>query len=437
MTMQKVIHLNTYGVGSRLYRIAITLLLLLVFLSSCASTAGIFAGGKWQAGGLQHQQLLSLTVDPNNPQIIYAGDTKDGVFRSTNAGMNWSQKSAGLALPISIFALAFDDPGKKLYAATGLGVFVSADAATHWIQLSGLPADSYSSVTFDLNAPHVIYVASEHHGVYTSTNDGSSWTDINNGLPPGIIIHSLAFDSVEHHLWAATSLGIYRSDNGGALWQVLNNGLPSNIDVNTILPAASSGGNKGLVFGGTNHGFYLSNNDGAQWAQSQVSLTGTSVKAILIDYHTVTTVYAGTGIGVLRSEDNGQNWGGIASGLPSDRAIQALAIGANGYNQLYAATNGIYLYPGNSSFFDPSQLFPLLLILAFFFALYRFSTRGRRRAQTMLKTEKIAETQQPLPRDYSQTDMVDKTDQGSRLPEVDERERTPGDDHEDDKENEI
>jgi photosystem II stability/assembly factor-like uncharacterized protein len=435
--MQKVIHMNTFGVGSRLYNTAITLLLMLVFLTSCAPTAGIFAGGKWQAGGLQHQQLLSLAVDPNNPQIIYAGDTKDGVFTSTNAGMNWSQKSAGLALPISIFALAFDGPGKKLYAATDTGVFVSADAATHWIELSGLPADSYTSVTFDLNAPHVIYVASEHHAVYKSTNDGSSWTNINNGLPPGIIIRSLAFDSVEHHLWAAANLGIYRSDNGGALWQVLNNGLPSNLDVNTILPAASSGGNKGLVFAGTNHGFYLSNNDGAQWVQSQVSLTGTSVKAILIDYHTVTTVYAGTGIGVLRSQDNGQNWGGIASGLPSDRAVQALAIGANGNDQLYAATSGIYLYPGNSSFFDPSQLFPLLLILAFFFALYRLSTRGRRRSQSMLKTERIAGTKQPLPRDYSQTNTVDETNPDSRLPEVNEHEKTTEDDHEDDKENEI
>ncbi|HYX49264.1 MAG TPA: hypothetical protein VE843_05950 [Ktedonobacteraceae bacterium] len=242
-----------------------------------------------------------------------------------------------------------------------------------------------------------------------SRNDGSSWAAINNGLPSGIVIHSLVLDSVEHHLWAATNLGIYRSDNEGARWKALNNGLPSGISVNTILPAASSGGDKGLVFAGTAHGFFLSHNDGSQWSQSQVLLTGTSINAILIDYHTVTTVYAGTGIGVLRSNDSGQNWGGIASGLPTNQAVQALAIGANGYNQLYAATQGIYLFPGNSSAFDPSQIFPILLILAFFFALYQFSTRGRRRSQSMLKTDKKVETEQPLPRtrDLSQTKEVD------------------------------
>ena len=376
---------------------------------------GIFAEGKWQSGGLQHQDLRSLTVDPNNPQVIYAGDSEDGVFASTNAGINWSQKSSGLTLPITIFALVFDNPGKNLYAATDKGIFVSADAAAHWKHLSGLPADSFTSLAFDFNAPHVIYLASEHHGVYVSTNDGSFWASINNGLPPGIIIHYLAFDSVEHQLWAATSLGIYRSDDEGALWQALNNGLPSNIDVNTILPADSSGGDKGLVFAGASHGFFLSHDDGAQWAQSQVSLTGTSVNAILIDYHTVTTVYAGTGIGVLRSDDNGQNWGGIASGLPREQAVQALVIGANGYNQLYAATTGIYLYPGNSSAFDPSQVFPILLILVFFFALYQFSTRGRRRSQSMLKSERIVETKQPWPRDYPQTNIADKTLPGEQI----------------------
>ena len=429
--------MNKWGVGGRLYRIAIMLLFLVVCLTSCAPTAGVFAGGKWQSGGLQHQQLRSLVVDPNNPQVIYAGDAQDGVFASTNGGMNWSQQNTGLTLPITIFALAFDDPGKKLYAATDTGVFVSADATTHWIHLSGLSADNYTSLAFDLNAPHVIYVASEHQGVYVSMNDGSSWTRLNKGLPSGTIIHSLAFDSVEHQLWAATSLGIYRSNNGGTLWQVLNNGLPSNIVVNTILPAGSSGGNKGLVFAGTNHGFFLSHNNGAQWSRSQVSLTGTSVNAILIDYHTVTTVYAGTGIGVLRSEDNGQNWGGIASGLPRDQAVQALAMGANGYNQLYAATNGIYIYPGNSSAFDPSQIFPLLLILAFFFALYRLSTRGRKRSQSRLKPERIVAAEQPLPHDFSQANRADKTQTDGKLPEVMENERENESDLETGKENEI
>src|SRR2546430_15976661 len=156
MLMKKVFYKNTCSVGTHLYLIAITLLFLVLSSTSCAPTAGLFAGGKWQSGGLQHQHIRSLAIDPNNPQIIYAGDSQDGVFVSTNVGMNWGQQSAGLTLPITIFALVFDDPGKKLYTATDRGVFVSADAAKHWIEISGLPADSYTAMALDLNAPHII-----------------------------------------------------------------------------------------------------------------------------------------------------------------------------------------------------------------------------------------------------------------------------------------
>jgi len=426
----------TRGISGHFYRIASIAIFLVVFFTSCSSSAGIFAGGKWQSGGLQHRHLLSLAVNPNNPQLIYAGDAQDGIFMSTNAGMNWNRQNAGLTLPMTVFALEFDDSGKKLYAATDAGVFVSVGAATKWVGVSSLPKDSYSSVAFELNTPHIIYVASENHGMYTSTNDGTSWTAMNNGFPNGIVIRDVAFDSVEHQLWAATNQGIYRFENGDQVWQVLNTGLPPNIVVNTVVSAASSGGEQGLVFAGTNHGFFLSHDNGAHWSQSQESLTGTSVNAILIDYHTVTTVYAGTGIGVLRSVDNGQNWGGIASGLPSNPTVQALAIGADGYNQLYAATYGIYLFPGNSSAFDPSQIFPVLLVLAFFFALYRFSTRGRRRSRMMLRPERNVERGQTVPPDFSQTQMADKTHSDS-ISEVKKDERATESDQIDGNEKEV
>ncbi len=375
---------------------------LLVSLAACAPGAGIFASGTWQAGALQHQQIRTLAVDPNNPQNIYAGDVQDGVFVSSDAGIHWSQRNTGLPLPAAIHALAFDDPGKKLYAATDAGVFVSADAAQHWMAIGGLPAGSYTSLAFDLKAPHTIYTATEHRGIFVSTNDGSSWKAGNGDLPVGITISSLAYDSDQHQLWAVTNMGIYRSGDAGITWQAVNTGLPPAVVVNTVLPAAISGGDRGLVFAGTNRGFFRSLDYGAHWSASQVSLSGTSVNAILLDYHKVTTVYVGIGIGVLQSDDNGQTWSGVASGLPKDQAVYALTMGASGYNQLYAANESVYLFPGNSSAFDPSQIFPLLLILAFFFALYRLSSRGKKRTSQMLKSARTIETETPQPLNSSQ-----------------------------------
>ncbi len=401
------------------------LLPLLLCLAACAPGSGIFAGGAWQSGGLQHQHIRVFAVDPNNPQNIYAGDTQDGIYVSTDAGIHWSQRSTGLPLPTTIHALVFDDSGKNLYAATDTGVFISVDAAQHWAAISGLPAASCTALAFDLKAPHTIYTATMRTGVFVSTNDGSTWTAANGGLPVGISMNGLAFDSDQHQLWAATNMGIYRSSDAGITWQALNTGLPSAVVVNTVFPAAISGGDQGLVFAGTNRGFFRSEDYGARWSASQVSLSGTSVNAILIDYQKVTTVYVGIGLGVLRSDDSGQNWAGVASGLPRDQPVFALAMGANGYNQLYAADNDVYLFPGNRSAFDPSQIFPILLILAFFFALYRLSSRGRKRTQQMLKPEQIIETETPISLDTTQAKASDKTQTNGELPAPEKPEETP------------
>lgn len=377
------------------------LLPLLVLLSACGPTVGIFAGGTWQTSGLQNQNIRALAVNPNNLQEIYVGDAQNGVFVSTNAGQNWVQRSIGLPLPTGIHALAFDNAGKKLYAATDAGLFVSAVGAQHWSSVgsasTALPTDSYTTIAFDLHTASIIYVGTAHHGVLKSENSGTTWADASTGLPTGDAINDLIYDSNTHQLWAATDMGVYQSANGGTSWQSFTNGIPASDVINAVLPADVSGGASGLIYAGTNHGFYLSKDSGAHWSQSRDSLAGTGIHAILIDYSQVTIVYVATDIGALRSLDSGQTWSGISSGIPRDQAVYALAQGASGYSQLYAASRGIYLYPGNSGAFSAGRIIPILVILLFFYLLYLLVSRGRRRSRNMLKPERIVErTPEPL-----------------------------------------
>jgi hypothetical protein len=72
--------------------------------------------------------------------------------------------------------------------------------------------------------------------------------------------------------------------------------------------------------------------------------------------------------------------------------VYALALGANEYSQLYAAVDDVYLYPGSSGGLNITTLLPILLVLLFFYLLYRFTRRGRRSSREMLKLERIIET---------------------------------------------
>jgi len=329
-----------------------------VGLSACSSSSGIFAGGSWQLSALAHQHIHTLAVDANNPQVIYAGDAQGKIFASTDGGQHWTEHSAGLPLPSSINALSFDATGKKLYAATSNGLFISTDAAQHWSAVGKnqgeLPVDNYTALTFDLNAPHTIYLGTAHHAVLVSTNDGNTWTTISNGFPAGAAINGLTFDSDNHQLWAATTQGIYRFDSRGTTWLALNSGLPLHIVIYTVQPASVSGGIQGLIFAGTSQGFFRSQDAGAR-----------------------------------------QSWGGIAPGLPRNQPVYALALGATGYAQLFAASNDVYLFPGTSGGFTITKLLPILLLGFFFYILYRLTRRSHSSRQAMLKPERIIEQSSP------------------------------------------
>jgi ligand-binding sensor domain-containing protein len=391
-----------------LFRLRVSCLISILFLlplllSACATDSGILGGGNWQSTGLQDQHIRALEVDPNNQQNIFAGDTQGIVFVSNDAGQHWKHYSIESASPNAISALLFDETGKKLYAATEQGLFASSDGAQQWstvaTSVAGFPADSYTALAFDVNAPQVMYAGTEAHGLFVSTNDGVNWSSISNGLPQHSSITSVANDPAQHQLWVATPDGAYRSDDKGASWHAFMTGFPAGIGINTIMPASVGGGTKGLLYAGTNKGLYLSLDSGAHWATAKESLVGTSIHAILVDFRSsnASTIYVCTDVGVLRSNDEGQSWSGIASGLPQGASVYAIVLGASNYTQLYVATNGVYMFPGNSGGLSPSRIVFYGCVLAFFYLLFRMSQRGQNRRRNLLKPEHIKETPPSTP----------------------------------------
>src|SRR5262249_46463792 len=94
-------------------------------------------GGAWRdAGrGLMYWSLTCLSVDPENPAVVYAGSEHSGLFYSTDGGKRWLRANPNvpklmlfslLALPGTVMAGTV--PG-ALYRKTGGG----------WEELEGVP----------------------------------------------------------------------------------------------------------------------------------------------------------------------------------------------------------------------------------------------------------------------------------------------------------
>jgi len=95
--------------------------------------------------------------------------------------------------------------------------------------------------------------------------------------------------------------------------------------------------NPNIIFAASGDGVFKSNDDAASWSRSDNGLTGGGVTALVIDPVNRDTVYAGTGGGVFKSADGGASWSAVNIGL-TPLPVVALAIDPISPGTLYAAS---------------------------------------------------------------------------------------------------
>jgi photosystem II stability/assembly factor-like uncharacterized protein len=216
-----------------------------------------------------------LVIDPITPSTLYAGADGSSVFKSTDGGNRWTEFNNGLPTfgrysprpqPAIIFTLAIDPvTPSTLYAGTDAGgVFKSTDAGTNWSAMNnGLPTYTYYGIAYtsaiftlsiDPLTPSTLYAGVGAGGVFKSTDAGSNWTDSSTGLP-GNEVEALAIDPLTPStLYAGTNgAGVYKSTDRGTSWTAMSNGLSDLfIDTLTIDPLTPS-----TLYAGTSNGVYI------------------------------------------------------------------------------------------------------------------------------------------------------------------------------------
>ena len=119
--------------------------------------------------------------------------------------------------------------------------------------------------------------------------------------------------------------------DNGTNWTKKNSGLPTNTNVNAISINGS-----GHIFAGTGDGLFRSTDNGNNWTQTGLANTWVGSLAINSDGN----IFAGTSdLGVFRSTNNGNNWTKLNDGSAH---YGPFAINSKGY--IFAGT-------GNSSVF--------------------------------------------------------------------------------------
>lgn len=287
--------------------------------------------------GLSAHTIYALACDPTNCHTRYAG-ADDGVYKSTDTGSTWA--ATGLSGPLVTSVAVDPTASQTIYAATwGQGVYKSTNGSVSWSQVNSGLGGKLWLYALAIAPDGSLYAGTYDGGVYKSTNGGASWSPVNNGLV-NLNIRALAADPNNSQIiYAGTTTGAYKTSNGGASWSSVSSGLPSGIVWwLTVHPTSSP-----TVFAGTASGLYCSTNGGGSW--SLRGLAGQAVYALVIDPLDTQILYAGTdGSGVYRSTNGGATWTAMNTGLGNFN-VQSLALDGGACHVLQVGTeDGVWMY---------------------------------------------------------------------------------------------
>ncbi len=253
--------------------------------------------------GAQVNDLLVIRTQAN---VVFAA-TGGGVYRSTDGGRTWANRSAGLP---AVEVNGIDGPSWRLYAGTtGQGVWRSVNGGV-WTQTTDVFAGAtILSVAVQPNNPMSVLAATPA-GIFRSTDGGTTWSEPGGGLPTQSVI-DLAYSPFDSQLvLGAGQQRIFQSSNGGQSW------TSSNIGTANILRVVFDPGDANRVYFVSNSGIVYRNPTGG--ALSPVNGFGqTSATALAVDPASSDRLLAvSETLGVLRSENRGVSWVNASAGLP-------------------------------------------------------------------------------------------------------------------------
>jgi len=329
-------------------------------------------------------RVVDIEFDPTDANIVYAGFSTGGVFKSTDMGSTWFPIFDSLAV-LTIGDIAVDPQNTDvIYVGTGEangghnnfpggGVFKSVDAGVSWQFLGLEGTTSIGRVLVHPTNSNIIYLTavgsyfSPNHerGVYRSTDAGLTWNNIlfisDSTGAIDLIMDPTNPDRMMSSMWERVrrpttshlygpSSGIYKTVDGGDNWDLIpaSSGLPNPLTQNVgRIGLALSQSNPDIVYSLFTDGYFIislykSTDFGNSWTDvdpdDELGDGSSSFSwyfgQVRVDPTNPNTVYV-LDVAFMRSTDGGNTW--------------PIIYGYNGPGQLHVDHHALAFHPANPS----------------------------------------------------------------------------------------
>jgi photosystem II stability/assembly factor-like uncharacterized protein len=231
----------------------------------------------------EHVNLTAVVLDPRDPQTVYVGVRYDATGKK---GEVFEQSKAGGA------------------------VWRSTDGGATWLEVwTGVPV---RDLDIDPNDPQTIYAACLDQGMYRSTDGGGTWQSINHSLSlttpkKGPLYYNTVTVNPKRkgEVLVGTGIGhlnavygsVFRSTDAGNTWTNLIQPSHVHVDPGLYIPD-----------------FY------------HMGGSGYAVSIISIPWWDPNTIYVAGRSGIWVSNDNGDNWRTLFTGLQGRRLLSTTIV---------------------------------------------------------------------------------------------------------------
>jgi photosystem II stability/assembly factor-like uncharacterized protein len=203
-----------------------------------------------------------VTLDPNNPNVVWVGTGEnnsqrsvafgDGVYKSLDGGQNWEKVGLEDSEHIGMIAIDPRDSNVVYVAAQGplwrsggeRGVYKTTDGGVTWERVLHVSDDTgINEIHMDPRNPDVLYASSYQRrrhvwtlidggpesAIYKSTDAGATWRKLTEGLPKvdmgkiGLAISPACPDTIYAIIEAQRDKGgTFRSTDRGESWEKMS-----------------------------------------------------------------------------------------------------------------------------------------------------------------------------------------------------------------------
>ena len=298
------------------------------------------SGAIWGSPGVVAGVPIEMTIDADNPDILFINNYGGGVFKSIDAGVSWVSLSKGYT-GAQMHSVSVSQQDHNVVGSIGRsGPFISIDRGELWrgVQFGVATFPEWYDIVFDPSNDDHILVSDEHQAKIIESNDGGeTWQEVytHPSSPANIQVEDR--NGAKEIVFAPSDASVVYA---GYAYQGFN-GNPRFEESNSTIPAGGSGYDGFVGDFQNSYGMVRSRQGGASgsWEAINNGLGGKlNVTQIRVDAEDANKVFITLRSGgIFKSTDGGDNWTEITNNLP-ERNLASMDISRQNSDIIYVGT---------------------------------------------------------------------------------------------------